>query len=67
MAKSKKFVVSGPHRVRDVKPGEEIALDPEDPQTKRLLAREQIADASSRQQSAGGTPTSDASASKPEE
>lgn len=67
MAKSRKFVVSGPHRVGDAKPGEEITLDPEEPQTVRLLARGQIVTAPSRQQSAGATPTDDAPASEPEE
>lgn len=68
MAKPKKFNVVGPHRVGGIKPGEEISLDPDEPQTKRLLARGQIrAAAPSRPQSAGATPTGDAPASKPEE
>lgn len=61
MAKPKKFTVVGPHRVGGVNPGEVIDLDPTEPQTKRLLARGQIAAAPSRQQSAGETPTEDES------
>lgn len=61
MAKSRKYVVQGPHRVNGTKPGEEVSLDPTEPQTKRLLARGQIAAAPSRQQSAGETPTEDES------
>lgn len=51
-ARSETYVVSGPHGVHDAKPGEEISLDPDEPQTVRLLERGQIA-APSRQQSAG--------------
>lgn len=59
MANSRKFVVSGPHGVHDANPGEEISLDPDEPQTVRLLARGQIAPAPSRQQSAAVAPTDD--------
>ena len=48
MTKSKKYAVVGPHRVAGVNPGEEISLDPSEPQTVRLLARGQISPASSR-------------------
>ena len=67
MAKNKKFVVKGPHRVRETAPGETVSLDPTSPEAVRLLARGQIADAPSGRQSAGGASTEDAPASEPEE
>lgn len=57
---SKKFVVTGPHRVHEINPGETIELDPTEPETLRLLGREQIAPApSSRRRSAGEASTDD--------
>jgi hypothetical protein len=38
----KKYTVVGPHRVREISPGEVVDLDPENPGTKRLLQRGQI-------------------------
>jgi hypothetical protein len=55
MGKSKKYTVQGTHRVREVKPGEPVELDPSDPQTVRLLARGQVALASSRQSGVAST------------
>jgi hypothetical protein len=34
-----KYVVNGPHRVHEISPGEVIDLDPENPETRRLLLR----------------------------
>lgn len=56
-ARSETYVVSGPHGVYDAKPGEEISLDPDVPETLRLLARGQIAVAPPRQQSSGAAST----------
>lgn len=67
MAKLKKYTVTGTHRVREVKPGESLELDPSEPQTVRLLARGQIVPASSRQQSADGASVVDAPSSEENE
>lgn len=60
--RSATYVVSGPHRVHETAPGDEINLDPDEPETLRLLERGQIA-APSRGQSAGVASTEDAPAS----
>lgn len=36
------YLVLGPHRVAEVAPGDVVHLNPEAPQTQRLLARQQI-------------------------
>lgn len=43
MARKRKYVVSGPHRVHETGVGDIVTLDPEKPETIRLLARGQIA------------------------
>lgn len=40
--RSETYVVSGPHGVHETAPGEEIVLDPDKPETQRLLERGQI-------------------------
>lgn len=37
-----RYQVTGPHRVHEIPPGEDIDLDPEKPETARLLARGHI-------------------------
>lgn len=37
------YLVLGPHRVAEVNPGDVVHLNPEAPQTQRLIARQQIA------------------------
>lgn len=57
MGRRRKYIVTGPLRVHEVKTGDTLELDPSEPETERLLARGQIAVASTRQSDTGGSST----------